>query len=206
VCVLVVGYLYEVSLTSLRDLRALAVRHALWNNSPTLEPADGFLHGHQFVPLRNHTPYLVIVLLLRNSVTEISDGFDFYRRKRLPLIMEFDKSATASPHIGYRMFPTEIRGKAVLAVGVGGVFGSAQRTRNGYSLGPARAGLWSEAAFKLRDAVTSQTDARILVIALSEVNAIEGAASGCSCSCDDGHETTTSVSSCSTPPSLSGCG
>ena len=32
----------------------------------------------------------------------------------------------------------------------------------------------SAAAFKLRDAVTSQTDARMVVIALSEVDAIEG--------------------------------
>jgi anti-anti-sigma regulatory factor len=32
----------------------------------------------------------------------------------------------------------------------------------------------SEAAFKLREAVTSQTEARIVVIALSEVDAIEG--------------------------------
>ena len=32
----------------------------------------------------------------------------------------------------------------------------------------------SEAAFKLRKAVTSQTDARIVVLELSEVHAIEG--------------------------------
>jgi len=36
----------------------------------------------------------------------------------------------------------------------------------------------SEAAFKLRDAVISQTGARIVVIALSEVDAIEGGGFG----------------------------
>jgi anti-anti-sigma regulatory factor len=36
----------------------------------------------------------------------------------------------------------------------------------------------SEAAFKLREAVTSQTDARIVVIDLSEVDAIEGGGLG----------------------------
>jgi len=36
----------------------------------------------------------------------------------------------------------------------------------------------SEAAFKLREAVTSQEDARIVVIALSEVDAIEGGGLG----------------------------
>jgi len=36
----------------------------------------------------------------------------------------------------------------------------------------------SEAAFKLRDAVTSQTEARIVVLELSEVNAIEGGGLG----------------------------
>jgi anti-anti-sigma regulatory factor len=36
----------------------------------------------------------------------------------------------------------------------------------------------SEAAFKLRQAVTSQTDARIVVIDLSEVDAIEGGGLG----------------------------
>ena len=49
----------------------------------------------------------------------------------------------------------------------------------------------SEAAFKLRKAVTSQTSARIVVLELSEVHAIEAG---------DGTETTTSVSCCSTPP------
>ena len=36
----------------------------------------------------------------------------------------------------------------------------------------------SEAAFKLREAVTSQTDARIVVLELSEVRAIEGGGLG----------------------------
>ena len=36
----------------------------------------------------------------------------------------------------------------------------------------------SEAAFKLRKAVTSQTDARIVVLELSEVHAIEGGGLG----------------------------
>jgi anti-anti-sigma regulatory factor len=36
----------------------------------------------------------------------------------------------------------------------------------------------SEAAFQLRDAVTSQTDARIVVLELSEVHAIEGGGVG----------------------------
>jgi anti-anti-sigma regulatory factor len=36
----------------------------------------------------------------------------------------------------------------------------------------------SEAAFKLREAVTSQTDARIVVLELSEVHAIEGGGLG----------------------------
>jgi anti-anti-sigma factor len=36
----------------------------------------------------------------------------------------------------------------------------------------------SEAAFKLREAVTSQTDAKIVVIDLSEVDAIEGGGLG----------------------------
>ena len=36
----------------------------------------------------------------------------------------------------------------------------------------------SEAAFKLREAVTSQTDARIVVLELSEVDAIEGGGLG----------------------------
>jgi len=36
----------------------------------------------------------------------------------------------------------------------------------------------SEAAFKLREAVTSQTDARIVVIELSDVRAIEGGGLG----------------------------
>jgi anti-anti-sigma regulatory factor len=36
----------------------------------------------------------------------------------------------------------------------------------------------SEAAFKLREAVTSQTDARIVVLKLSEVHAIEGGGLG----------------------------
>src|SRR5471032_507169 len=36
----------------------------------------------------------------------------------------------------------------------------------------------SEAAFKMREAVTSQTDARIVVLELSEVHAIEGGGLG----------------------------
>ena len=36
----------------------------------------------------------------------------------------------------------------------------------------------SEAAFKLRDAVTSQSDARIVVLELSEVDALEGGGLG----------------------------
>jgi len=36
----------------------------------------------------------------------------------------------------------------------------------------------SEAAFALRDGVTSQSDARVIVLDLSEVNAIEGGGLG----------------------------
>ncbi len=38
--------------------------------------------------------------------------------------------------------------------------------------------VWSEAAFKLREAVTSQRHARIIVLDLSEVSAIEGGCLG----------------------------
>ena len=58
-----------------------------------------------------------------------------------------------------------------------------------------------EAALKLREAVTSQTGARIVVLELSEVDAIEGGGSACLCFYDDGRETTTSGSCSSTPPS-----
>ena len=60
-----------------------------------------------------------------------------------------------------------------------------------------------EAAVKLRKAVTSQTDALIVVLELSEVMPSKAAVSACWCFCDDGRETTTSGSCCSIPPSQS---
>jgi len=49
----------------------------------------------------------------------------------------------------------------------------------------------SEAAFRLREAVTSQRDARIIVLDLSEVRAIEAAVSACLGFYSDGITTTT---------------
>jgi hypothetical protein len=62
----------------------------------------------------------------------------------------------------------------------------------------------SEAAFKLREAVTSQTDARLLYLNSRRCMPSEAAVSACSCFCNDGRETTTSGSCCPTPPSQSG--
>jgi len=61
----------------------------------------------------------------------------------------------------------------------------------------------SDSAYKLRKAVTSLTDARIVVLELSEVSALGGAASVCSCFCNDGHGKTTSGSCCSIHPNQS---
>ena len=63
--------------------------------------------------------------------------------------------------------------------------------------------LQSEAAYKLREAVTSQTDAQVVVLELSEVSATEVAVLACSCFCNDGRENTTFCSCCSIPPSRS---
>jgi len=60
-----------------------------------------------------------------------------------------------------------------------------------------------EATIKLRKAVTSQTDARIVVLELSEVHAIEGGGLGMLVFLDDGREIITSGSCCLTPQSRS---
>ena len=62
----------------------------------------------------------------------------------------------------------------------------------------------SEAAFKLREAVTSQRDARIVVLELSEVHAIEGGGLGMLVFCSDGLATTIFDSCCSIRQSVSG--
>ncbi len=59
----------------------------------------------------------------------------------------------------------------------------------------------SEAAFKLRDAVTSQREARSVVLELSDVQGIEGGGLGSSCFCSDGLRITIFDSSCLIPPS-----
>ena len=53
----------------------------------------------------------------------------------------------------------------------------------------------TETAVKLRDAVTSQTDAHVVVLDLTEMHAIGGA---CWCSCRDGLMTTAFDSNCLT--------
>ena len=60
----------------------------------------------------------------------------------------------------------------------------------------------NDAAFKLRDAVTSQTNARVVVLDLTEMQAIGGGGLGRYCSCRDGLRTTIYDSSYSTPPGL----
>jgi hypothetical protein len=50
----------------------------------------------------------------------------------------------------------------------------------------------SEAAFRLRDAVISQTDAEIVVLDLSELYALEGGGLGILVSCNAGRKTTIS--------------
>ncbi len=57
----------------------------------------------------------------------------------------------------------------------------------------------SEAAFKLRQTVTSQTDARIGALELSEVHAIEGGGLGMLVFLQQWRETTTFGSCCSIP-------
>jgi len=59
----------------------------------------------------------------------------------------------------------------------------------------------SESVSRLREAVTSLTDARIVVLELSGVRAMGGSVLACSCFCDDGRGNTTSGSCCSIPPS-----
>ena len=60
----------------------------------------------------------------------------------------------------------------------------------------------NDAALQLRDAVTSQTNARVIVLDLTEMQAIGGGVWGRCCSCRDGLGTTIFDSSSSTPPSL----
>ena len=61
----------------------------------------------------------------------------------------------------------------------------------------------SESAHKLREAVTLQTDARIVILDLSAVSAVEASVLTCLYSCDDGRKNITFGSSCSIPPSPS---
>jgi anti-anti-sigma regulatory factor len=67
--------------------------------------------------------------------------------------------------------PTSLRGEVMLNVIVGHIGELAVVECEGSIV-------QSEAAFKLREAVTSQTDARIVVIELSDVRAIEGGGLG----------------------------
>ena len=64
----------------------------------------------------------------------------------------------------------------------------------------------SDAAFRLRDAVTLQGDARTVVLDLSEVNAIEGGGLGGSYFYRDGLRTTIFASNCSIRPGQCGKG
>jgi hypothetical protein len=57
-----------------------------------------------------------------------------------------------------------------------------------------------ESVVKLREAVTSQMDARIVVLELSEVRTIGGGGLACSCFCNSGRGNTTSGSCYSTLP------
>ena len=56
----------------------------------------------------------------------------------------------------------------------------------------------SDAAFALRDSITSQVDARVIVLDLSEVNALEGGGLGMLMFCNDGLGLSIFNSSCST--------
>jgi hypothetical protein len=56
----------------------------------------------------------------------------------------------------------------------------------------------TETAVKLRDAVTSQTDAHVVVLDLTEMHAIGVAVWACWCSCRDGLMTTAFDSNCLT--------